>query len=206
MSEVVAIPPPTGRIVLPLPPAAPRNGSALGRWFGRCVLRLGGWRMVGEFPDLPRLMIIVAPHSSAWDAVWGLAAKLAMGVDVRFMAKRELFRGPLGWLLRRFGGEAVDRSRPGGTVEQAAQRMREAERLWLVIAPEGTRRRVQQWKRGFWHIARSAEVPVLCAWFHYPDRTVGIGPMLHMTDDLEADMQRVRQLFRPYIGKRRGTD
>ena len=190
---------------IPVPPAAPRTGHAFGRWLGRTVLRLGGWRVVGEFPDLPRLMIIVAPHSSAWDAVWGLAAKLALGLDVRFMAKRELFRGPLGWLLRRFGGEAVDRSRPGGTVEQAAQRMREADRLWLVIAPEGTRRRVEHWKRGFWHIARSAEVPVLCAWFHYPDRTIGIGPMLHMSADPEADMQHVRSVFRPYIGKRRGT-
>lgn len=192
-------------VVLPLPPQAPRTRNPVGRWLGRAVLWLGGWRMAGAWPDLPRVTIIVAPHSSAWDAVWGLAAKLAMGVDVRFMAKAELFRGPLGWLLRRFGGEAVDRSRPGGTVGQAAQRLRESERMWLVIAPEGTRKRVEQWKRGFWHIARGAGTPVLCAWFHYPERTIGIGPLLTMSDDLEADMRRVRETFRPFIGKHRGT-
>lgn len=190
---------------LPLPPNAPRKRNPLGRWLGRAVLWLGGWRMVGAFADVPRVTIIVAPHSSAWDAVWGLAAKLAMGVDVRFMAKAELFRGPLGWLLRRFGGEAVDRSRPGGTVDQAAQRLRESERMWLVIAPEGTRRRVEHWKRGFWHIARTADTPVLCAWFHYPGRLIGIGPLLPLSDDLDADMQRVRATFRPFQGKHRGT-
>lgn len=193
-----------GRLI-PVPPQAPRTHAAPLRWLGRAVLWLGGWHMRGEFPDLPRVTIIVAPHSSAWDAVWGLAAKLALGLDVRFMAKAELFRGPLGWLLRRLGGEGVDRSRPGGTVGQAAQRLREAERMWLVIAPEGTRRRVEHWKRGFWHIARGADTPVLCAWFHYPERAIGIGPLLTMGNDLEADMQRVRETFRPFIGKHRGT-
>jgi 1-acyl-sn-glycerol-3-phosphate acyltransferase len=187
------------------PPQVPRTRNAFGRWLGRLVLRLGGWKVVGDWPDVPRLMIIVAPHSSAWDAVWGLAAKLAFELDVRFMAKAELFRGPLGWLLRRFGAEAVDRSRPGGTVGQASQRLREAPRLWLVIAPEGTRKRVEHWKRGFWHIARTAEVPVLCVYFHYPERTIGIGPLLEMGADMEADMQRVRAIYRPYVGKRRGT-
>lgn len=191
--------------LIPLPPGAPHTGHAFGRWVGRTVLRLGGWRTVGEWPDQPRVMIIVAPHSSAWDAVWGLAAKLATGLDVRFMAKAELFRGPLGWLLKRFGGEAVDRSRPGGTVGQAAQRLRESSCMWLVIAPEGTRRRVEHWKRGFWHIARNAQVPVLCVWFHYPDRTIGVGPLLEMSADIDADMQRIRALYAPFVGKRRGT-
>jgi len=188
-----------------LPPQAPRTRNAFGRWLGRSILRLGGWKVAGPWPDLPKLMIIVAPHSSAWDAVWGLAAKLAFELDVRFMAKAELFRGPLGWLLRRFGAEAVDRSRPGGTVGQASQRMQEAERLWLVIAPEGTRRRVEHWKRGFWHIARNAGVPVLCVWFHYPDRTIGVGPLLDMGPDIDADMRHLRAVYAPYIGKHRGT-
>ena len=133
-------------VVPDLPPRAPRVGHAAGRWLGRTVLRLGGWRVVGQWPDLDKMVIIVAPHSSGWDAIWGLAAKLAMGLDIAFMAKAELFRGPLGWLLRRFGGIPVDRGAPGGIVDQSAERIRAAPRTWFVLAPEGTRRRVEQFR------------------------------------------------------------
>ena len=80
----------------PLPPQAPKTGNRFTRWIGRSVLRFGGWTITGDWPDLPRLVVIAAPHSSGWDAVWGLAAKLAMGVDITFIAKAELFWGPLG--------------------------------------------------------------------------------------------------------------
>lgn len=188
-----------------LPPSAPRTGNRFGRWIGRSVLRLGGWTIVGDWPDVPRMVVIAAPHSSGWDAVWGLAAKLALGVDITFIAKAELFWGPLGWLLRRFGGHPVDRGAPGGIVDQTANEIRAAERMWFVLAPEGTRKRVEHWKTGFWKIARRAEVPVCCAWFHYPDRTIGIGPLVELTDDLAADMARIREIYRPYQGKNRGT-
>lgn len=188
-----------------LPPQAPRTGSAFGRWLGRTVLRLGGWTIHGEFPNEPKLVLLAAPHSSAWDAVWGLAAKLALGVDIAFLAKAELFRGPLGWLLRTFGGIPVDRSQARGAVEQAAASIRNAERMWFVLAPEGTRKRVEHWKSGFWHIARAAGVPVACAYFHYPDRVIGLGAMFRMTGHLDTDMRTIRDYYRPFIGKHRGT-
>lgn len=188
-----------------LPPSAPRTDNRFGRWIGRSLLRLGGWTIAGDWPDVPRMVVIAAPHSSGWDAVWGLAAKLALGVDITFIAKAELFWGPLGWLLRRFGGHPVDRGAPGGIVDQTANEIRAAERMWFVLAPEGTRKRVEHWKTGFWKIARRAEVPVCCAWFHYPDRTIGIGPLVELTDDLAADMARIREIYRPYQGKNRGT-
>jgi len=188
-----------------LPPQAPKTGNRFTRWIGRSVLRLGGWTLTGDWPDVPRMVVIAAPHSSGWDAVWGLAAKLALGVDITFIAKAELFWGPLGWLLRRFGGHPVDRSAPGGIVDQTANEIRNAERMWFVLAPEGTRKRVEHWKTGFWKIARRAEVPVFCAWFHYPDKTIGLGPLVELTDDSSADMARIRDIYRPYQGKNRGT-
>lgn len=188
-----------------MPPNAPRSGNAFTRWFGRSVLRLGGWTIAGNFADVPRMVLLAAPHSSGWDAVWGLAAKLAMGVDIAFMGKAELFRGPLGWLLRRFGGIPVDRARAHGAVQQAAASIRNSDRMWFVLAPEGTRKRVEHWRSGFWHIARAADVPVFCAWFHYPDRTIGLGELFHMTRDLPADMARIRDYYKPFIGKHRGT-
>lgn len=188
-----------------MPPSAPRDGNRFTRWLGRSLLRLGGWTISGDWPDLPKIVVIAAPHSSGWDAIWGLAAKLAMGADITFIAKAELFVGPLGWLLRRFGGRPVNRAAPGGIVEQTAAQIRDAERMWFVLAPEGTRRRVEHWKTGFWKIARAAGVPVFCAWFHYPERTIGLGPLVELTGDPAADMARIRAIYRPYQGRNRGT-
>ena len=189
-----------------LPPSAPRNGGPVSRWIGRSVLRLGGWTISGDWPDLPRLVVIAAPHSSGWDAVWGLAAKLAMGVDITFIAKAELFRGPLGWLLRKLGGHPVDRSAPGGIVEQTAAEIRAADRMWFVLAPEGTRKRVERWKPGYWKIARQAGVPVFCAAFDYPGKRVVLDRLFETSSDYEADMAVIRAHYRPFVGKNRDTN
>ncbi|HRN61597.1 MAG TPA: lysophospholipid acyltransferase family protein [Luteimonas sp.] len=175
------------------------------RWFGRSVLRLGGWKVVGTLPDVPKLVLIVAPHSSNWDGIWGMAAKLALGFRVRVLGKSQLFWWPLGPLLRKLGAVPVDRSSPNGTVEQAAAQIRDADRMWFALTPEGTRRKVQKWKSGFWKIARDAEVPILLAYFHYPERTIGIGGLFWPSDDLEADMASIREWYRPWQGRNRGT-
>jgi len=193
--------------VLSLPPNAPHSQS--GKWvqrLGLLVLKLGGWKMAGEWPNLSKMVMIAAPHSSGWDAVWGMAVKAAMGVDIVFIGKAELFWGPLGWILRKFGGRPVDRSAPGDIIDQIAAQIRASEKMCFVLAPEGTRKRVTNWKPGFWKIARKADVPVCCAWFHYPEKTIGVGPVVALTDDFEADMKRFREIYRPYIGKNRGTD
>ncbi len=192
-------------VVPALPPNAPRQGNALARAFGRTILRLGGWRIEGEFPDLERFVIIVAPHSSAWDAFWGIAGLLALGVRITFMAKAEAFRGPLGWLLRRIGGVPVDRQQAQGAVEQAVARLQMPGPTWFLLAPEGTRKRVEHWKSGFWHIASNAQVPVMQAAFHYPEKTMVLGPLLTPGPDLDTDMARVREWYRPWVGKHRGT-
>src|SRR5574339_923939 len=90
------------QVVLPLPPNAPRvKPNAFTRWLGRSMLRVAGWRMVGAFPDLPKLVLIGAPHSSNWDGIWGFAAKLALGLDIKILGKDTLFKVPvMGWLLR----------------------------------------------------------------------------------------------------------
>jgi 1-acyl-sn-glycerol-3-phosphate acyltransferase len=190
-----------------LPPNVPRvRSNPFARWLGRTVLRLGGWRMVGEMPDVAKLVLIGAPHSSNWDGVWGFAAKMALGLDARILGKDTLFKVPLmGAYLRWLGVIPVDRSNAAGVAEQAAAMIREADRMWFALAPEGTRRRVEKWKAGFWKIAREADVPVLPVYFHYPDKVIGIGPVWRMTDDFAADMLRVRTWYAPWKGKNRGT-
>ena len=193
-------------IVPPSPPQMPRvTPNAFTRWLGRSLLRLGGWRVRGTLPDQPRLVAIAAPHSSNWDGIWGFAAKLALGVEIRVLGKAELFWWPLGPLLRRLGVVPLDRSSPQGTVEQAVALFERSPRLWYALTPEGTRKRVTKWKSGFWKIARGAGVPILPVYFHYPEKTIGIGDLFHPTADAEADMARLRDWYRPWVGKNRGT-
>ena len=169
------------------------------------VLARAGWRMDGEFPDLPKLVIIAAPHSTNWDVVWGLLFKVGLRLDVHFIGKREAFFWPLGALLRAFGGIAIDRKAAHGVVGEMRQQFAAHERFWLAIAPEGTRKKVQKWKSGFWHIARAANVPILMVYFHYPKKTIGIGAPIQPGADLDADMARIREFYRPWQGKNRGT-
>ena len=196
----------------PLLPAIPANMPQLpqqrrfSRWLGRTVLRLGGWRVTGALPDIPRLVLIAAPHSSNWDGIWGMAAKMALGFDARVLGKDALFWWPLSIVLRRLGVIPLDRSRPQGVVEQAIELIRSSPKMWFALAPEGTRKPVEKWKSGFLKIAHGAGVPVLMAYFHYPQKTIGIGPLFHTSGDLEADMAAVRDWYRPWQGKNRGTE
>jgi 1-acyl-sn-glycerol-3-phosphate acyltransferase len=186
-----------------LPPQMPKLRDGWQRRACRGVLRLGGWSLVGEFPDVPRLVLIAAPHSSWWDGIWGLLMKAASGADVHFMAKQELFRWPLGGLLRRLGGMAIDRGAAKGVVEQMIDQFRQRDRLWLGIAPEGTRKPVKRWKSGFWHIAHDAGVPIFPVAFHYPGKTIQLGPLFPTSDDMEADLGRLRAFYTPFKGKHR---
>ncbi|GAB6195394.1 lysophospholipid acyltransferase family protein [Lysobacter xanthus] len=190
-----------------MPPRVPQvPPNRFTRGLGRLVLRLGGWRMVGELPDVAKLVLIGAPHSSNWDGIWGFAAKLALGLDIRVLGKDTLFKVPgVGLLLRRLGVIPVDRGNPKGVVDQAAAMLREADALWFGLAPEGTRKRVEKWKTGFWKIARAADVPVLPVYFHYPDKVIGVGPLWTPTDDVAADMARIRAWYAPWQGKNHGA-
>lgn len=205
--NTTAMHPPTDDIVPRLPPNAPRvPPNRFTRWLGRSLLRLGGWRLVGEFPDIPKLVLIGAPHSTNWDGFWAFAAKLAIGLDLRLLGKNSLFRVPLlGRLLIRLGVIPVDRNAAQGVVEQAAAMLRQSDRMWFGLAPEGTRKPVERWKVGFWKIAHAADVPVLPVYFHYPDKVFGVGPVFTLSDDMAADVARIRAWYRPWQGKFHGT-
>lgn len=195
--------PDTNDIVLALPPSAPpmpRNRFV--EWLGRAILRAGGWRMVGALPDVPKAVLIAAPHSSNWDGLWGFAAKLGMGVKLSILGKHSLLRIPvLGSLLRWQGVIPVDRSAPHGVVDQAANAIRNAERMWYAIAPEGTRKWVERWKPGFWHIAHKAAVPVIPVYFDYARKVVGVGPPFHTSGDMHADIACIQRWYKPYRGR-----
>ena len=169
----------------------------------RALLRTAGWSLVGEFPDTSKLVLIAAPHSSWWDGIWGLLIKVAIGADVHFMGKQELFRGPLGSVLRAVGGVPIDRGAGTGVVEQMIDQFQQRDALWLGIAPEGTRKPVKRWKSGFWHIAHDAGVPIFPVAFHYPDKTIQLGPLFDTSANMDADVARLLAWYAPFKGKYR---
>lgn len=190
----------------PTPPLMPDGGhSAFLRWVARTLLRTTGWKLVGTLPNVPKAVMIVAPHSSNWDGLWGFAAKIALNFEVRVLGKAQLFWWPLGPVLKKLGAIPLDRSSPQGTIGQAVRLIKRSERMWYVITPEGTRKRVEHWKNGFWKIARDAGVPIIPAYFDYPSKTIGLGELFWPTEDLQADMAAIRTWYRPWHGKNRDT-
>lgn len=180
----------------------PRRGSRLLAPLGRALLALGGWRIEGEVPNLPKFVIAVAPHTSNWDFVVGVAAMFALDLRLAFLGKHTLFVGPFGAFMRWIGGIPVDRTRPHGVVDDSVAAFARAERRILVIAPEGTRKRVERFKPGFLHIARGARVPVVLAALDYGERCVRLGPSFTPGEDVEADRRRVEAHFAPVRGRR----
>jgi 1-acyl-sn-glycerol-3-phosphate acyltransferase len=168
---------------------------------GRLYLRTFGWRVAGELPACRRAVVVAAPHTSNWDLPFMLAVAFALGVTPSWLGKRELFRWPFGRILRRLGGVPVDRGTRQGLVGAAVARLEEAERLFLVIPPSGTRARAPYWKSGFYHVARGAGVPIVCAYLDYHDRVGGIGLVLTPSGDVRADMDRIRAFYASKRGK-----
>lgn len=179
----------------------PTGGNAFSRWLGRSVLRCGGWRIEGAFPDEPKILVVGAPHTSNWDFVYSMAAMFALGIRASWMAKHTLFWPPLGWLLRRYGGIPINRTAPHGVVEETVRAFRERQQMILGVTPEGTRRQVKEWKTGFYRIAERAQVPLALAYWDYDRKVFGIGPSFAASGDLDADMERIKTFYRTIRGK-----
>ena len=186
--------------LLPLPPAAGKmKPSPILQWFCKWLLARLGWSMQGEWPDLKKMVIIGAPHSSAWDVVLLLLVIQGTGMKVVFMGKQEVFRMPIiGSISKYLGGMPVNRASPGGVIEQVVEQIRNSEQMWFALAPEGTRKEVKEWKTGFWKIAKKANVPVCCVYFHFPDKVIGIGQVFELSDDMDADIAKIRAWYKPY--------
>lgn len=193
---------PTVPRVPTLPPAIPRAGGPISRAVGRGVLALLGWRVQGNLPDVRQAVIIVAPHTSNWDFVIGIAAKLGMGLHASWLGKHTLFRGPFGWFMRRLGGIPVDRTHSQDAVSQAVARFAESDQMVLGLAPEGTRKAVPRWRSGYYHIAHGAAVPIIPVALDWPTRALVVGPPVHPSDDMRADLAALGAFYAPWRGRR----
>jgi 1-acyl-sn-glycerol-3-phosphate acyltransferase len=188
--------------LIPVAPSIPRTHGALVKGIGALWLRVGGWRIAGELPDIPRAVMIVAPHTSNWDFTLGLAIKFVLQLKARWLGKASLFASPLGGFFRRIGGIAVDRSAAHNVVQASVDAFRDTPHMLLALSPEGTRTARMTWKSGFYHIARGANVPVIPVAFDWKTKVVTFMPIQWMADDANAEIARLQAMFTGVEGKR----
>jgi 1-acyl-sn-glycerol-3-phosphate acyltransferase len=165
------------------------------------ILRIFGWRLEGQPPDIPRYVVIGAPHTSNWDFPLAILIALAYRIKIVFMMKHTMFRWPFGYFFRVLGGIPIDRRSKHNVVAQSVEAFRNSSRLIMVIPPEGTRSKTRYWKTGFYYIAHGAGVPIALAFVDFKRKVAGFGPALIPSGDILADMEIIRDFYKDKVGK-----
>jgi len=161
----------------------------------RALLYLTRWQIQSGPPDLAKAVLVFAPHSSNWDFLVGVMGMFALDLKVSWLGKHTMFRWPWGGIMRWLGGIPVDRTKPGGMVDEIQSAFRSREQLILGLAPEGTRSTVGSWRSGFWRIAKAAEVPMVLVSFDYARRVIEFASPFAPTDDFEIDLETLQQMI-----------
>jgi 1-acyl-sn-glycerol-3-phosphate acyltransferase len=174
---------------------------AFSQILARGILKLVGWQLVGSFPDLPKFILVGAPHTSNWDFLLAMLLMYGGGVRFSWIGKDTLFRRPFGVFFRRLGGIPVWRNRRSNFVTQIVETFERSKRLIIAIAPEGTRSMIAYWKTGFYYMALGANVPLALGFVDYRRKQVGVGPLLYPSGDIQADFAQLRAFYSDKTGK-----
>jgi 1-acyl-sn-glycerol-3-phosphate acyltransferase len=166
-------------------------------------IRIIGWNVYGSLPEgLTKAVLIAAPHTSNWDFVIGRAGLYKLGLKkVKFLIKKELFKFPIGPIIKSWGAIPTDRAKNNNTIAQVSKMFDEQENLLLLITPEGTRSLVEHWKKGFYHIATAAKVPIVLTFVDYAKKEGGIGPVIYLTGNFEEDMKGIEAFYKSKTAK-----
>lgn len=181
-----------------VPPQAPRKGNRFSLWLGRSLLRLMGWRLQGQLPNYPKLILAALPHTSNWDFILAMLTVLATGVRLSYLMKKEAFFWPVGGLFKWLGGVPIERSKTRGIVEDLAAWLNQQEQAWIAITPEGTRQKVDKLKTGFIRLAWETNTPVMLIAWDYPSKSLVFEKVWNLTGDFDADCEAITQ----YINNR----
>lgn len=172
------------------------------RWISEIVLWLIGWRTRGEPLEHQRCVLIGAPHTSNWDFPLMLMVVLKLRLRVFWMGKHTLFPFPFGWFMKWLGGIPIDRSAAHNVVSQTVQKFAEHDQLIVLVPPEGTRRKVQKWKSGFYHIANNASVPILLGYVDAQNKEAGFADFFSPSGNFETDFEEIMQFYKDKKGLR----
>ena len=170
--------------------------SSVLRLISRVMLKIIRWRVIGSLPEEQRkYVLIVAPHTSNWDFILFIFTVSVLRLQPSVLIKSSLFIGPLGWFLRYCGAIPVNRTQANSLVDYITGIYTERDEFVLIITPEGTRSANPNWKRGFHHVATKAEVPILVVSVDSTKRVIAIEGLMEPSDDVTADMLKLKQLF-----------
>ena len=175
----------------------PRQGGAISHTIGGAVLKLLGWKIVGQLPDTKKLMIIVAPHTSNWDFIIAMGAKFYLGLQVRYLMKSEAYVWPMSIIYKMSGAVPVFRFEKTDILEQTIDWLKAEENVWLGMSPEGTRSKIDKWKTGFLRIAHGADIPILVVGLNAPDKTTVIDRLVALAalkGDLTAQAKYLQDI------------
>lgn len=156
---------------------------------------LGGWRYVGDLPSPRKAVCLAVPHTANQDGVLLVLLSQSVGLPISWMVKDAWGKGLTGPLVRGVGGVPIDRSAQHGMVDQMVREFERRDDFYLVIPPEGTRKRTEYWKSGFYRIALGAKVPVVPGFLDYRNKVGGFADPIDMTGDVHVDMDRIRAFY-----------
>ena len=165
------------------------------------ILRLIGWKAVGDFPEGNKYVVIAAPHTSFLDFPIGRLYYSSLGKKVHFMVKGSYFFFPLGLILRSLGAIPVYKNNKISLADQMVEEFNTRDQFLLTIAPEGTRKKVKRWKKGFYYIAKKAEVPIVLGFLDFKNKEVGVGGLYHITDNENADIVNIMDFYKDKAGR-----
>jgi len=168
----------------------------------KLLFKITGWRVEGGFPpELKKFVVVIAPHTSFWDFFVGYCAKEITRLKANFLVKKEVFKFPVGPILISLGGVPVDRNKSQYLVDRIVEIYDQRERFALALTPEGTRRKVQRWKSGFYRIAMKAHIPIILVGFDYGRKLVEIREPFYPSGDMEKEIEEIKSYFRGFEGK-----
>jgi len=170
----------------------PRMGNAVTRWIGQTILNMIGWKIVGQLPHEKKLIVIGAPHTSNWDLIIAMASMLSVGLRFSWMMKKEAFFWPLGSLWKALGGIPIDRSKKNDVTAQISDWFKTHDNVWIGITPEGTRGKVERFKKGYLRMAYAAHIPVFVIGINGATKEVILDKIWDLTYDIETDNKNIK--------------
>ena len=179
----------------------PKTNSVIKKVIGKFLLWCYRWHIEGEVHNAKKFMVILAPHTSYWDFLTNMGTMLALGIRNRWFVADAFCWWPLGYFMRWLGGIPIVRSSPQDLVSFTIGKFADHDELILALYPEGTTRKAKKWKTGFWHIAHGADIPIQFLAVDYEKRATVFGPVIQLSDDIEADMKKIQAYFKKVTPK-----
>ena len=178
----------------------PKRGSKFTPVIASMLLKMAGWRNVGEIPNIPQAVVLALPHTSNVDGIYAIPSLFALDVNISIMAKHTLFKVPVfAQLLNWIGVIPIDRGNKGSVLQASIDKFKTGEPLFLGLAPEGTRQYTETWKTGFYYLALGAGVPILPVAMDYKTKEVRFMSLVYPSGDIDADLPKIYAQYKGVV-------